>query len=171
METECAPHAFSDTSSGSVGPHGGPSVGAMPGANERVKFERVVGLARTSQLGLIAAIALITGGLIFTGVSLLDNADRNRRAQVAVREVEADANLISRLHWETKASRRVTSRLRAELRLAESKIARTTQALAESRDHTPKMLELRDTCSRYVGKVNREIASLQAWAIRTGEGA
>lgn len=142
------PHAFSDTSSGSVGPHGGPSVAAMRDANERVKFERVVGLARTSQLGLIAGIALITGGLIFTGVLLLDKAERNRRAQVAVREVGADANLISRLQWETKSSRKVTSSLQAELRLAESKIARTTQAAAKSRDHTSKMVELRDTCSR-----------------------
>ena len=142
------PLAFSDTSPGRVGPQDGPSVGAMPGANERVKFETVVGLARTSQLGLIASIALITGGLIFTGVLLLDKAERNRRAQVAVRRVGADANLISRLQWETKSSRKITSSLQAELRLAESKIARTTQAVAESRDHTPKMVELRETCSR-----------------------
>jgi PAS domain S-box-containing protein len=117
---------------------------------------------RTPQLSLIAGIALITGGLIYTGVALLDKAERNRRAQVAVRLVEADANMISRLKWKAIARRELTSEAQVEFRVAESEILRTTQAVAGGKDRTPQMAALRDTCSQYIGNVNREIALVQA---------
>jgi len=113
---------------------------------------------RRSQLSLIAGIALITGGLIFTGLSLLEKADHNWRVEVQVRQVEAHANRVSSLEWKTKARRDVNFVSQAEFQQAEGEIVRITRALAEEKGHSRHLEELRDTCADYLANVNRELA-------------
>ncbi len=91
------PLVFSDPSLAHAAPPGGSSAIPTPGGDQRVKLPDTGIRRRTSQFSLIIFITLITGCLIFTGVNLLDRVDRNRQVQVAVRTVEAHANLLNGL--------------------------------------------------------------------------
>ena len=117
---------------------------------------------RLSLLSLIGVIAFITGALIFIGVSLLNRADHNRRVQVDLGQVKAQADLISSLEWQAMARGRVTPESLATLHWSESEILRITQALAEGRDRTSQMEALRASCDSYIGYVNRQVALVQA---------
>jgi diguanylate cyclase (GGDEF)-like protein/PAS domain S-box-containing protein len=121
--------------------------------------------SRRPQLVLIAVIVLTTCCLIFTASSLLDRADHNRRVEVAVRRVEAHANLIRSLEWEARARRSVTAEAQAEFLHAESEILRTTGELVQGENHTSQMRALRVTCAQYLESVNREIALLRSGQI------
>src|SRR5215813_3357589 len=87
-------------------------------------------LPRASQWGLIGATTLITVGMIFAIVRLLNKMDETRLVQISIRRVEAHANLISSIGWETMARRKTTPALLAELRHAEEEIQQATDALA-----------------------------------------
>jgi PAS domain S-box-containing protein len=102
---------------------------------------------------LVAGVALITAGLILAGLALLEKADRNRRLQVAVRQVEAHANRVSRLEGEVLARR--------EFRLADREITRTLQSLAEIPGRTTNLATLRAACAHYIGNVRRELDLVQ----------
>jgi PAS domain S-box-containing protein len=115
----------------------------------------------SSVAGLIAPIALITICLIFTGAGLLDRADHTRRVQVAVRQLEAQANMLNGLEWESMSRDRVTTESQEEFRAAEASILTITEQLADGRDHTEAMDALRDACSEYIGNLNREIVLIQ----------
>jgi PAS domain S-box-containing protein len=119
---------------------------------------------RRSQISLVAGIALITGGLIFTGLSLLEKADHNRRVEVEVRQVEAHANRIRSLEWKTKARGEISFVSQTEFQRVEDDILRITRALAEEKGHSRHLEELRDTCADYLANVNRELA-----LVRTGQ--
>jgi PAS domain S-box-containing protein len=125
-------------------------------------LDGVQSVSRRSQLSLIGGIALITAGLIFTGLRLLDKADHSRLVQVGVVQVEARANLIRSIESEVLAGRVLTSELLAKFRRAESEILRTTQALIEGKAHTPQMEMFARACSDYVSNVDREVALIQA---------
>ena len=114
-----------------------------------------------SQWSLIGGAALIIAGLIFTVVHLQNKADATRLVQIAIRQVEVHANLISRSEWEATAQRKVTPELSNRLRLAESEMLRTTQTLADKKPST--IVEALDTtCSQYVSGVDHEMVLLRA---------
>jgi diguanylate cyclase (GGDEF)-like protein/PAS domain S-box-containing protein len=119
-----------------------------------------------SQLYLVAGTALITAGLIFTIVRLLDTADQSRLVQVAVRQVEAHANLIHSIEWEAIARREVTAESLAELRRTESQILGVTQALAAKKEHPASIDALDAACSEFVHNVDREIALVQSGQLK-----
>jgi hypothetical protein len=119
-----------------------------------------------SQLYLVAGTALITAGLIFTIVRLLDTADQSRLVQVAVRQVEAHANLIHSIEWEAIARREVTAESLAELRRTESQILSVTQAQAAKKEHPASIDALDAACSEFVHNVDREIALVQSGQLK-----
>ena len=156
------PLAFPPNSSHSIGSQDASAVTAGPSGAGSATPAAEVRSRRVSQLSLIGVITFITTALIFIGVSLLNRADHNRRVQVDVRQVKADANMISSLEWEAMARRKITPASLAKLHWAESEILHITQALAEGRDRTFQMEGLRATCDSYIGCVNRQIARVQA---------
>ncbi|MFY9561726.1 MAG: EAL domain-containing protein [Terriglobales bacterium] len=138
-----------------------PSAAAGRDANGRSEPGNGGSPRRRSQLSWIGGIALITTGLIFTVVRLLDKTDHSRLVQVAMRRAEAHANLIYRIEWEALARRRVTSDSLAKFREAEGEITSIIQALAE-KNHDANIEAFRGGCSEYLRNVDRELALIQA---------
>lgn len=113
-------------------------------------------------MGMIAGIAAITAGLILSVLALLNNADHNRRVQVAVGRIEAHANLMDSLEWETIASRKFTPEAQARFRHAEREITSATQALRADENRIPRLTALLHACEDYLAKVTRELSLIGA---------
>src|SRR5205085_9010439 len=90
---------------------------------------------RTSEWGLIGVTGLITAGLIFAMMHLLNKADDTRLIQIAIGRIEAHSNLISSTEWEATARREVTEGSLAELSHAENEILQATQVLTAKKEH------------------------------------
>jgi diguanylate cyclase (GGDEF)-like protein/PAS domain S-box-containing protein len=118
-----------------------------------------------SSLALYSSVFfLMCAAFFFAGLGLLNKADSNRRAQIAVREVEVLADRISSLDWQIRSQGEIAPVSDPEFHRAHDEILRITRSLADEKGHTRDLEDLRALCQDYLANVSREME-----LVRTGQ--
>ncbi|MEA2449245.1 MAG: hypothetical protein QOG63_1177 [Thermoleophilaceae bacterium] len=111
------------------------------------------------QLWLIAgAIVALAALVAFAITALHGHADRARRAQIVLSDINAEAQRINRVEWEAEAKRRVSPALQAEHRAVSARI--DGLLIAYARYSPTDGPQLRAEAERYIAVVNRQLTLL-----------